>query len=138
MLCRLADPCPYRLLHPCPQYPDLAENDLVKIDLGAHIDGHIVLAAHTLIVGVDLSNPETAQSVATGRRAAVINAAYTAAEVAAKLIKNGTSVLAVCCSCWWFSIASRTGSITHGIDLSITTPFLTPLLPALQATATPR
>lgn len=62
---------------------------MVKIDLGAHIDGHIVLAAHTLIVGVDLSSAEAAQTVATGRRAAVINAAYTAAEVAAKLIKNG-------------------------------------------------
>jgi methionine aminopeptidase len=66
---------------------------MVKIDLGAHIDGHIVLAAHTVIVGADLSSPESAQAIATGRRAAVINATYTAAEVAAKMIKNGT-----CCS----------------------------------------
>jgi methionine aminopeptidase len=68
----------------------LAADDMVKIDLGAHIDGYIVLSAHTLIVGVDLSTPEAAQAVQSGRRAAVINAAYTAAEVAAKLIKNGT------------------------------------------------
>jgi 1,4-dihydroxy-2-naphthoyl-CoA synthase len=71
------------------QYPVLAADDMVKIDLGAHIDGYIVLSAHTLIVGVDLSTPEAAQAVQSGRRAAVINAAYTAAEVAAKLIKNG-------------------------------------------------
>jgi hypothetical protein len=68
---------------------------MVKIDLGAHIDGHIVLAAHTVIVGADLSSPESAQAIATGRRAAVINATYTAAEVAAKMIKNGTYCAAV-------------------------------------------
>lgn len=70
----------------------LAADDIVKIDLGAHIDGFIVLAAHTVIVGQDAA---TAEAVATGRRAAVINATYTAAEVAAKLIKNGTSFLRV-------------------------------------------
>jgi methionine aminopeptidase len=68
---------------------------MVKIDLGAHIDGHIVLAAHTVIVGADLSSPESAQAIATGRRAAVINATYTAAEVAAKMIKNGAYCAAV-------------------------------------------
>lgn len=73
-----------------PQYPALVADDMVKIDLGAHIDGYIVLAAHTLIVGADLSTVEAATAVQSGRRAAVINAAYTAAEVAAKLIKNGT------------------------------------------------
>ncbi len=70
----------------CTQYAVLAADDIVKIDLGAHIDGFIVLAAHTVIVGQDAA---TAEAVATGRRAAVINATYTAAEVAAKLIKNG-------------------------------------------------
>jgi methionine aminopeptidase len=69
---------------------------MVKIDLGAHIDGHIVLAAHTVIVGADLSSAESAQAIATGRRAAVINATYTAAEVAAKMIKNGT--YGACCA----------------------------------------
>ena len=29
----------------------LKEGDLVKIDLGAHIDGFIAVAAHTLVVG---------------------------------------------------------------------------------------
>lgn len=70
----------------------LAADDVVKIDLGAHIDGFIVLAAHTVIVGQDAS---TAAAVAAGRRAAVINATYTAAEVAAKLIKNGNTNSAV-------------------------------------------
>ena len=61
----------------------------MKIDLGAHIDGYIVLAAHTVLVGADLSTVESAQSIQSGRRAAVINATYTAAEIAAKMIKNG-------------------------------------------------
>ena len=30
---------------------DLKEGDLVKIDLGVHIDGFVALVAHTLIVG---------------------------------------------------------------------------------------
>lgn len=29
----------------------LADGDVVKIDLGAHIDGFIAVAAHTLVVG---------------------------------------------------------------------------------------
>jgi len=61
----------------------LKEGDLVKIDLGVHIDGFISLVAHTLIVTV---NP---QVPTTGRKADVIAAAYYAAECAHRLVKPG-------------------------------------------------
>ena len=41
----------YLSLSVCPlQYPLLKVGDMVKIDLGAHMDGYIVVAAHTVIV----------------------------------------------------------------------------------------
>ena len=64
---------------------------MVKIDMGVHVDGYIVLVAHTCIVGMDISTPEAALSIANGPRSNVINAAYTAAEVASRLIKNGNT-----------------------------------------------
>lgn len=65
--------------------PDLVlkENDVVKIDLGAHIDGFIAVAAHTLVVGASLENK------VKGRRADVILAAYQAAQATLRLVKNG-------------------------------------------------
>ena len=66
-------------------YPALAVNDMVKIDLGAHIDGYIAVAAHTVIVR---SAPLAAGSDAeTGARANVLAAAWAAAEIAARMIK---------------------------------------------------
>lgn len=64
---------------------------MVKIDLGVHIDGFIVLTAHTCLVGLDLNDAAVAAAVASGPRAAVINAAYTAAEVASRMIKAGNT-----------------------------------------------
>lgn len=61
----------------------LANGDVVKIHLGAHIDGYPAIAAETLIVGA------TAESPATGPRADVIKAAWTAAEAAMRVIKVG-------------------------------------------------
>ena len=42
---------PHISFHPpfC-QYPPLKAGDMVKIDLGSHMDGYIVVAAHTIIV----------------------------------------------------------------------------------------
>jgi curved DNA binding protein len=60
----------------------LAEGDVVKIDLGAHFDGYIAQAAHTLVCTAS-SQP------ATGRKADVICAAYFAAECALRLIRPG-------------------------------------------------
>ena len=34
----------------------LAEGDMVKLDLGAHIDGFIAVVAHTIVIGASKSN----------------------------------------------------------------------------------
>lgn len=64
--------------------PDLVlkEDDLVKIDLGAHIDGFIAVAAHTMVVGAKPDNK------VKGRKADVILAAYHSSQAALRLLKN--------------------------------------------------
>ena len=59
----------------------LANGDLVKIDLGVHIDGFPVLLAHSLIVGNE----------ADDLKLRAINAAYEALETATKLMKAGNT-----------------------------------------------
>jgi len=61
----------------------LKTGDMVKIDLGAHIDGFIAVVAHTLIIGA------SAENKIKGRQADVMMAAYNAAEVALRLVKPG-------------------------------------------------
>ncbi|KAI0034233.1 proliferation-associated protein 1 [Vararia minispora EC-137] len=61
----------------------LAKGDVVKIHLGAHVDGFASVSAETLVVGA------TAESPVTGRRADVIKAAWTAAEAAMRVVKAG-------------------------------------------------
>ncbi|KOO53011.1 proliferation-associated protein 2g4-like protein [Chrysochromulina tobinii] len=58
----------------------LVEGDLVKIDLGVHVDGYVAVVAHTAIVG---------GVKAEGRKADVIMAAWTASEVAQRMLKEG-------------------------------------------------
>ncbi|CAN0927821.1 ERBB-3 BINDING PROTEIN 1 [Linum grandiflorum] len=58
----------------------LEEGDMVKIDMGCHIDGFIAVAAHTHVVH---------DGAVTGRAADVIAAANTAAEVALRLVRPG-------------------------------------------------
>jgi curved DNA binding protein len=58
----------------------LKDGDIVKIDLGCHIDGFIAVVATTVAVG---------QSVVEGKAADVIMAARTAAEAAVKMLKPG-------------------------------------------------
>lgn len=62
----------------------LHTGDLVKIDLGAHIDGFIAVVAHTFVIGATKDNP------VKGKMADVILAAYNAAEVAIRLVRPGT------------------------------------------------
>merc|ERR1712212_872025 len=62
----------------------LVEGDMVKIDMGAHIDGFIAVVAHTLVVGV---NKDSAQL--TGRKADAMLAAHLASEAALRLVKPG-------------------------------------------------
>nr|XP_002734317.1 PREDICTED: proliferation-associated protein 2G4-like isoform X1 [Saccoglossus kowalevskii] len=61
----------------------LKDGDVVKIDLGAHIDGFIAVVAHTFVVGASKDNK------VSGRKADVIVAAHQAAEAALRLVKPG-------------------------------------------------
>jgi len=61
----------------------LQDGDLVKIDLGAHIDGFIAVAAHSFVVGASADNK------VTGRKADAVIAAHMAAEAALRMVKPG-------------------------------------------------
>jgi methionine aminopeptidase len=67
----------------------LAKGDVVKLHLGAHIDGFAAISAETIVVGA------TEQEPVTGRKADVIKAAWHAAEVAMRLMKVGNKNFAV-------------------------------------------
>lgn len=71
-----------------PDY-ELKEGDVVKIDLGAHIDGFIAVAAHTVVAKSDAS------AKVTGRAADVILATYWASQAALRLLKPGTGNYAI-------------------------------------------
>ncbi|XP_024521571.1 ERBB-3 BINDING PROTEIN 1 [Selaginella moellendorffii] len=58
----------------------LSEGDIVKIDLGCHIDGFVAVVAHTHVLQ---------EGPVTGRAADVLAAANTAAEVALRLVRPG-------------------------------------------------
>ena len=62
----------------------LAEGDLVKIDLGVHVDGYVAVVAHTLLC-TDGDAPMD------GRKADVCMAAWTAAEAVERMLKDGQS-----------------------------------------------
>lgn len=64
----------------------LKEGDVVKIDLGAHIDGFIAVSAFTTIVGASAEKP------ATGRKADAVLAAYYCSQAALRLLKIGNAV----------------------------------------------
>ena len=55
----------------------------MKLHLGAHIDGFAAISAETIVVGA------TPESPVTGRRADALRAAWTAAEVAMRLVRVG-------------------------------------------------
>jgi curved DNA binding protein len=67
----------------------LAKDDVVKLQLGAHIDGFAAISAETIIVGASVENP------VTGRRADVLKAAWHAAEAAMRTVKVGNRNWAV-------------------------------------------
>jgi len=58
----------------------LAEGDMVKIDMGAHIDGYIAVVAHTVVVGGE---------GITGAKADALMAAHLCSEAALRLVKPG-------------------------------------------------
>lgn len=61
----------------------IGDGDMVKIDLGVHIDGYIAVVGHTIVVGASKDNK------VTGKKADVLLAAYLASEVAQRLVKAG-------------------------------------------------
>jgi len=63
----------------------LSDGDLVKVDLGVHIDGFIACVGHTVVIGA------TKENKITGRKADVMLAAYYAAEIALRLVKAGNT-----------------------------------------------
>ncbi|KAG7451255.1 proliferation-associated protein 1 [Guyanagaster necrorhizus] len=67
----------------------LAKDDVVKIHVGAHIDGFASISAETIVIGASPKNP------VTGRRADVIKAAWHAAEIAMRTVKVGNKNWAV-------------------------------------------
>jgi methionine aminopeptidase len=61
----------------------IKEGDLVKVELGAHVDGFPAFVAHTIVV------QSNAKATVTGKKADVILAAFKAKEAALRLIKPG-------------------------------------------------
>lgn len=64
----------------------LKKGDVVKIDLGAHIDGFVAVSAFTTVVGATAENP------ATGRAADAVLAAWNCSQAALRLLKAGNAV----------------------------------------------
>lgn len=62
----------------------LNKGDLVKVDVGCHIDGFIAVGAHSLVVGAE-------KEEITGRKADALRAAWAVAEVAQRTIAVGAS-----------------------------------------------
>lgn len=77
--------CHYSPLESYPNVMVLAEDDLVKVEIGSHIDGFPAFVAHSVVVGA------CAEKKVTGRKADVMWAAYNAAEVAVRMLKPGTT-----------------------------------------------
>lgn len=71
---------------PSEELADLKVGDIVKIDLGCHIDGYISVAAHTLVVSESADSPPETVDSELGN---VAVAAYNAMLVAADAIRAG-------------------------------------------------
>lgn len=71
---------------PTEELPPLEVGDIVKIDLGCHIDGYISVAAHTLVVSESADSPPESTDAELGN---VAVAAYNAMLVAASAIRAG-------------------------------------------------
>lgn len=88
----------------------LAEGDLVKVDLGTHIDGYIAPVAGTFVVG---------GGKVTGRKADVLMAAHTCAEVALRMMRPGTKTYDVTDAiqkvCDAFHCTAVEGMLSHSI-----------------------
>lgn len=68
----------------------LKAGDVIKISLGAHIDGFAAVLADTIVIP-----EEGSEDVVTGRKADVLMAAWLASEAAIRLVKPGNKNYAV-------------------------------------------
>jgi curved DNA binding protein len=73
----------------------LKAGDIVKLDLGCHIDGYIAVAAHTLIVGDDPATVGPSPESVDPNMGNVAVAAYMAMQAAAASIKAGATNVSV-------------------------------------------
>lgn len=91
----------------------LQEGDVAKIDLGAHLDGFIAQAAHTVVVSAD------ANSKVDGKKADVILAAYNAMLAAQRTIKEGSTnnqvTEAIAKVCESFGVSPLEGVLSHKV-----------------------
>ena len=69
----------------------LKDGDVVKIDLGAHVDGYIAVVAHTHVVGQVKAEGEGESAPITGKLADVLVAADVASKIALNTIKVGNT-----------------------------------------------
>jgi len=68
----------------------IKQGDMVKIDVGVHIDGYIAVVAHTVVCGMnDEADP------ISGRQADAMQAAWVASECAHRMFKEGASNIEV-------------------------------------------
>lgn len=76
---------------PMSSEPDytLKDEDVAKVDLGAHLDGYIAVVAHTIVVG------SSSENKVTGRKADVILAAQYASQAALRLLRPGNETYAI-------------------------------------------
>lgn len=91
----------------------LKAGDLVKIDMGVHLDGYITVTANTVIVGHDPNTPTT------GPLADVFTAAWACAEVAARMITPGAANTDVTAAmkriCEAYDVRPLSGSVMHQV-----------------------
>ncbi|KAJ3394472.1 hypothetical protein HDU84_008468, partial [Entophlyctis sp. JEL0112] len=64
-------------------FEPLKDGDVVRIELGAHIDGYAAMTAHTIVVGATKENP------VVGKRADLLTAAHIISEAALRLLRPG-------------------------------------------------
>lgn len=100
------------------EFLPLNNGDLVRIDLGCHIDGYIAFGAHTIIVGAE--NQPTPQAPLSGPLADVFLATYYASELVTKLIQPGQTNIQVADTinrvATAFNVNVVAGSISHELQ----------------------
>jgi len=95
----------------------LNEGDVVKVELGAHIDGFAAITGHTLVIGASKDNP------VTGPKADVLKAAYLASEAALRLLapanKNEQVTATIQQVADGFGVVPVQGMLSHQLEQNV-------------------